>query len=124
MKQRYEEERSKFFSLENHFLNTFFSGLYLSAADFIRIGRDNGIPLTMHSREMLIKDLLNNSDKEGKLEGVVASLNAVIDERINVYHRLSLEYPGARGPLARLAQKATGTKSLLARESRGNPYEH
>jgi hypothetical protein len=124
MKQRYEEERSKFFSLENHFLNTFFSGLYLSAADFIRIGRDNGIPLTMHSREMLIKDLLNNSDKEGKLEGVVASLNAVIDERINVYHRLSLEYPGARRPLARLAQKATGTKSLLARESRGNPYEH
>lgn len=124
MKQRHMEERSKFLSLENHFLNTFFSGLYLSAADFIAIARQNGLELQMHSREMLIKDLLNESDKSGTLSNVIASLNQMIDERINAYHRLSLEYPGARNALAKLAQKATGTKSLLARESRGNPYEH
>jgi len=124
MKRRYDEERSKFLTLENHFLNTFFSGLYLSAADFIAIGHENKVELQMHSREMLIKDLLNESDKLGTLEGVISSLNRLIDERISQYHRLSLEYPGARGPLAKLAQKATGTKSLLARESKGNPYEH
>jgi hypothetical protein len=124
MKRRHHEERSKFQSLENHFLNTFFSGLYLSASDFIAIGRANGLNLQMHSREMLIKDLLNESDKMGTIANVIAALNRVIDERISAYHRLSLEYPGSRAALAKLAQKASGTKALLARESRGNPYEH
>ena len=124
MKRRFEEERSKFLTLENQFLNTFFSGLYLSAADFIAIGKEHGLALEMHSREMLIKDLLNESDKLGTLSGVIADMNRLIDDRISTYHRLSLEYPGARAALSRLAQKASGTKSLLARESRGNPYEH
>lgn len=124
MKRQHHEERSKFTSLENHFLNTFFSGLYLSAADFIRIGNSNGLTLQMHSREMLIKDLLNESDKIGTVTDVIKALNTLIDERISAYHRLSLEYPGARAALAKLAQKSNGTKALLARESRGNPYEH
>jgi len=124
MKKNNHEVRSKFLTLENQFLNTFFSGLYLSAADFISIGRQNGLNLQMHSREMLIKDLLNETDKVGTLDGVIVALNALIDERINDYHRLSLSYPAARIPLSKLAQKASGTKSLMARESRGNPYEY
>ncbi|KFN39424.1 MAG: hypothetical protein JU82_07130 [Sulfuricurvum sp. MLSB] len=123
MNKRHQQQ-SKFLTLENHFLNTFFSGLYFSAADFIAIGHKNGIAMQMHSREMLIKDLLNKSDENGILAEVIASLNNAIDDRISECHRLSLEYPGARAPLAKLAQKATGTKALLAREVRGNPYEH
>lgn len=123
MKERHREIQSKFLTLESHFLNTFYSGLYLSAADFIRIASKNSLELQMHSREMLIKDLLNETDKLGTISGVVADLNRLIDERITAYHRLSLEYPAARVPLAKLAQKATGTKSLLARDIRGNPYE-
>ena len=123
MKKHNREVRSKFLTLENHFLNTFFSGLYLSAADFIHIASINGLTLTMNSREMLIKELLNETDKLGTINGVVVALNRLIDERITAYHRLSLEYPAARVPLSKLAQKATGTKSLLARDVRGNPYE-
>lgn len=124
MKKRHFDERSQFFALENHFLNTFFSGLYLSAADFITIGREVGLNLQMHSREMLIKELLNQSNETGKLNDVITAINRVIDERISTCHRLSLEYPSARAPLAKLAQKATGSKSLLAREVKGSPYEH
>jgi len=123
MKKNHHEVRSKFLALENQFLNTFYSGLYLSAADFISIAALNGLELKMHSREMLIKELLNETDKLGTLEGVVVALNRLIDDRISTYHRLSLSYPAARAPLSKLAQKATGTKSLMARESRGNPYE-
>lgn len=123
-KRNHFEERSKFLSLENHFLNTFFSGLYLSAADFILIGHTIGLELRMNSREMLIKDLLNESDNKGTLNDVIAALSALIDDRISTVHRLSLDYPGARASLAKLAQKAAGTKALLAREARGNPYEH
>lgn len=123
MKKHNHEIRSKFLTLENHFLNTFFSGIYLSAADFIRIAALNGLDLKMHSREMLIKELLNETDKLGTIGGVVTALNHLIDERITTYHRLSIEYPAARIPLSKLAQKANGTKSLLARDVRGNPYE-
>lgn len=124
MKRRHFDERSQFFTLENHFLNTFFSGLYFSATDFISIGREVGLDLQMHSREMLIKELLNQSNENGKLNDVITEMNHIIDERISDCHRLSLEYPSARHPLAKLAQKSTGSKALLAREMRGNSYEH
>ncbi len=124
MKNRaHQHERSKFTALENHFLNTFFSGLYISSTDFIAIGKKIDLDMQMNSREMLIKELLNKSDEQGKLSQTIALLNQLIDERIQAYHRLSIDYPGALNPLAKLAQKANGTKSLLARESRGNPYE-
>lgn len=121
--RKHERERSKFTALENHFLNTFFSGLYLSQADMIAAGKTGGIELDMNTRELLIKNLLNKSDEKGTLAQVIAALNALIDGRIQEYHRLSLEYPLSREPMAKLAQKANGTKALLAREARGNPYE-
>ena len=121
--RRYETERSKFTALENHFLNTFFSGLYISAGELIALGKTVGLPLEMNSREKLIKELLNKSHDAGTLPEVIAGLNRIIDARIAEYHRLSIEYPDAHNPMAKLAQKANGTKSLLARESRGNPYE-
>lgn len=124
MKKEHHEERSKFTALENHFLNTFFSGLYLSQSDFIHIAKSVGINMAMNSREMLIKQLLNDSDKKGVLPQTMAALNDMIDDRINEYHKLSLDYPSARDMMAKLAQKASGTKSLLARESRGNPYDN
>lgn len=120
---KHAEVSGKFLVLENHFLNTFFSGLYVSASDFITIAKKNGLELHMHSREMLIKDLFNEAEKIKTINNVFASLNNLIDERIATYHRLSMQYPAVRAPLSRLAQKATGTKSLLAREIRGNPYE-
>ncbi len=124
MKQhQYQSVKSRFTALENHFLNTFFSGIYLSPNDFINIAKQVDITLEMHTREMLIKLLLNESDSHGKLDQTIALLNKVIDERIAQYHNLSINYPGALKPLATLAQKANGTKLLLARESRGNPYE-
>lgn len=124
MKKRHTEaERSKFTALENHFLNTFFSGLYFSAADLINIGKKVDLPMQMNSRELLIKELLNKSHDAGTLSEVIVLLNKIIDNRISEYHRLSIDYPGAHDPLAKLAQKANGTKSLLAREGRGNPYE-
>ncbi len=122
-KHHYQSDRSKFTALENHFLNTFFSGLYFSSADFINISKQVDMPMQMNSREMLIKTLLNKSEEAGKLPEVITLLNKLIDERISTYHRLSIDYPGAMRPLAKIAKKANGTKSLLARERRGDPYE-
>jgi len=123
MKRKYQSERSKFTALENNLLNTFFSGLYLSSADLMEIAKKVDIPMQMNARNLQIKELLNKSYDAGNLTQVIGLLNTIIDDRIQEYHRLSLDYPAAREPLVKLAQKANATKSLLARESRGNPYE-
>jgi len=117
-----KNERSLFTALENNLLNTFFSGLYLSSADLMDIANKVDISMRMNSRELQIKELLNRSFETGKLTNVIGLLSALIDERIQVYHRLSLDYPAAREPFIRLVQKANASKSLLAREKRGNPY--
>lgn len=123
MKRKHNSIKSKFTALENNFLNTFFSGLYISANEFIAIGKQLGIPMSMNSRELLIKELLNKSDTEGKLDQAVILLNKLIEDRIGHYHELSRDYPGAAMLLSSLAQKANATKSLLARETQRNPYE-
>ncbi len=115
--------KSKFTLLENHFLNTFFSGIYLTPGDIIHIGNQLGLSLEMHTREMLMKRLLNESDAHHKLPQAIALLRQLIDTRIARYHQLSSHYPGAQHPLATLAQKANATKSLLAQQHQGNPYE-
>ncbi len=122
MKISHEEERSKFTALENHFLNTYFSGLYLSQSDLISLAQALGLNMYMNNREMLIKQLLNDCDQKGLLPQLMSALMALIDERVEEYHRLSLDYPQSHTILARLAQKANGTKNLIARENRGNPY--
>jgi hypothetical protein len=123
MGKNFRSERSKFTLLENHLLNTFYSGLYISAQEFIEIGQKVDLHLTMNTREYIIKELLNKSFDSGTISQTMALLIKKIDERTQEYHALSLSYNGTHTVMARLAQKANGTKALLARESRGNPYE-
>lgn len=123
MKKNNRSMKSKFTALENHFLNTFFSGIYISANEFITIASKVNLKLGMNSRELLIKELLNKSDENGTLNQTVALLNALVQERIHKYNALSIDYTGSSQMLAKLAQKATATASLLARESQRSPYE-
>lgn len=122
MKKRHQEERSRFFALESHFQNTFHSGIYLSQSDLIAIGAACDIALSMSSRELLLKNLFAEADKAGALQTVSEALVRLIDERVEQLQYLGGEYPGARAPLMRLIQKANGTKALLARETKGDPY--
>ncbi|MDD2791063.1 MAG: hypothetical protein PHU40_10420 [Sulfurimonas sp.] len=123
MKNRHASIKSRFTALENQFLNTFFSGIYISAKEFINIGKKVDIPMSMNSRELLIKELLNKSDANGTLAQTTQLLTTLIKERVAAYHSLSKDYPGAASALAVLAQKANATASLLIKEAKGNPYE-
>ncbi|NOQ29697.1 MAG: hypothetical protein GQ570_01105 [Helicobacteraceae bacterium] len=123
MKKNRQNEITKFTTLENHFLNTFFSGFYLSSSDLINIGKEEGINLQMNPRELVIKSLLNEADREDKLTNITTALIKLIDDRTSSLHRLSMDYPGALEALSRQAQKVTSSKSILARELRGSVYE-
>lgn len=123
MRKKHHHVKSKFVALENNFLNTFFSGLYISANEFRAIGEKVGISMGMNSRELLIKELLNKSDAEGTLQQVVTLLETLIEQRMSTYHALSKDYPASAHALSMLAHKAAATKSLLSKETQRNPYE-
>ena len=123
MNRRRNHMKSKFSALENNFLNTFFSGNYISANEFIAIGKKVAIPMGMNSLELLIKELLNKSDSNGTLDQVVTLLETLLKERIDTYHNLSKNYPASANMFAMLVQKTKATTSLLNRETQRNPYE-
>ena len=123
MKHHQKSMKSRFTALENHFLNTFFSGIYISAKEFLEVAKKVGLDVSMNSRELLIKELLNKSDEKGSLEQTIALLNALLQQRVEKYNELSRDYPGANIPLAQLSQKAKATKSLLAQKTQRSPYE-
>ncbi len=118
------QDRSKFSALENHFLNTYFSGLYISASDLIAVSKKVGLSLQMNSREQLIKELLNQSYDNNILEKTSAELSILIDSRIHEYQKLSMNYQGANGVLSSMINRANSTKALLAREQRGSVYDN
>lgn len=123
MRKHSKSIKSKFTALENQFLNTFFSGIYISANEFISIGEKIGLKLGMNSRELLIKELLNKSDENGTLNQTVELLNALIQDRIDRYNSLSRDYPASSIKLSQLTQKASATASLLSHQSKRTPYE-
>ncbi len=97
--QHNKESRSKFTALENHFLNTYYSGLYLSQGDFINISKRLGFTIQMNTGELQIKELLNTAYNKNLLMQLTGILNNLIDERIQQYHSLSMDYPYARAIL-------------------------
>ena len=116
-------KRSRFSALENHFLNTYFSGVYLSASDILHVGNSVGITLSMGSRELLMKELFNSSDAQGLLEQTFIAISKLIDERILQLQELMQVYPATSMSLDALGSKAHATKMLLLREMQGNTYE-
>ncbi|MBD3823157.1 MAG: hypothetical protein IE916_01430 [Epsilonproteobacteria bacterium] len=124
MRRENRSIKSRFTALENQLLNTFFSGVYISANEIISIGKKVDLELDMNSRELLIKELLNKSDANGKLQECAGLLDALLQERVHQYHMLSRDYNGAASELAALATKTNATRTLLKRESQGNTYEH
>ena len=113
MNHKHYDGRSRYASIEKYLLNTFFSGLYISSADLMKIAADISIPMQMNSREFQIKELLNKSYDSGKADAAINLLTELIDERVQEYHRLGLDYPAAKEQLNTLIQKANKIKTSL-----------
>ncbi len=123
MKKRHQETQSPFQSLENHFLNVFHAGVYISGQELVNVGKQHGFDIPMKNRELVIKNLLNTANDNGKLSEVVADISALIHERIKLLNGYASDYPHAANYLQSLIQRATSTDLLLKRQQRANPYE-
>lgn len=123
MKRQNHTPPSPFKALESHFLNAFHSGLYLSAQELANIGQKYGIEVPLKTRELIIKNLLNDAQKIDKLQEVILDISNIINERTQALQDLSANYPNAADFLASIMQKVNASNLLLKRQQVANPYE-
>ena len=119
-----EEERNNPYSgIERQLLNTFFSGIYISAKEFLDIGRDMKMEgLALKSRELLIKEVVSRADKNGQTAELSQKLVVIISQRVKEYQKLIDNYPKSVSIVSQLVQKANASKRLVQRMVRANPY--
>ncbi len=71
------------------------------------IGKELGIEnLALKNRELLIKEIVSQAEKENKLSEFAQQLNKIIANRIKEYSKLIESYPKAVKPISQLIQKA------------------
>jgi len=118
-----EERNNPYSGIEKQLLNTFFSGIYISAKEFLTIGRDMGMQnLALKSRELLIKEIVATADKNGQTPELANRLITIVSNRVKEYQKLISNYPKSVGILSQLVQKGNATKMLIQRMARANPY--
>jgi hypothetical protein len=109
-----EEEQSPYSGVERQLLNTFYSGLYISAKELLDLGRESGVDnIALKSRELLLKEIFSQSHKNGNVAEVMRRLRLLVDKRVAEYQSLFQKYPNSRGVILPLLQKAHGTKRVL-----------
>ena len=119
--KRREEKQSPYSGVERQLLNTFFSGLYFSAKEFVDLGKELDLDLPVKGRELIIKKIIAEVSKRGDMPMFVEKLSAMIDRKKDEYEVLLQNYPNSSDTLSPLIQKAVSTKKLLYTVTR-NPY--
>lgn len=123
MKKNFQNNVSPFQSLENHFLNVFHAGIYISGQEMVNIGKKFDYDLPLKNRELVIKNLLNTANDADNLQAVLVELSTLIQERIKTLNALAQDYPASAAYLQTMIQRSTASDRLLKQQQRSNPYE-
>jgi len=117
------EEQTPYSGIERQLLNTFFSGVYISAKDFLTIGRNMNMEgLALKNRELLVKEIIARANKNSQTAELVSQLIKIISLRISEYQNLLSNYPNNGAILSQMIQKSNATKKLIQNMLRTNPY--
>ncbi len=114
-----EERKSSYSGIEQQLLNTFFSGIYISAKEFLDIGREMGYSdLAMKNRELLLKEIIARAEQEKRIEEFAKKIDNLIGQRKKEYSSLIEAYPKTSQLLSQLIHKATSTQRLIYHQIR------
>lgn len=122
-KERKLEPKNPYSGIERQLLNTYFSGIYISAKEFLDIGRELKMQgLALKSRELLINEIISRADADNKKAELISKLLIIISARVKEYQKLVDNYPKSVNIVSQLIQKANATKKLIQGMLRTNPY--
>ena len=109
--------------LEKQLLALHFNGTYLSNFDFKHIAEEIGIDIDLADREKMLKHLLKEAAKAGKMADFVAATTKLFMRRIRRYQAWMELYPEAQEIITSYIQKTRSTIMLLQQRMQINPYE-
>jgi len=124
MKKRRDEEvlPPAYEGIERQLMAVHYSGVYLSNADIVRVGKKMGLDLPLKERMSLLKELMHEAHEQGLKPRMMQGFVEILQERARAYQQLAQDYPAAMPVLGPMIQKARSTALLLQREMRSDPY--
>ncbi|MBD3841481.1 MAG: hypothetical protein IE909_06275 [Campylobacterales bacterium] len=112
----------KFQQLHNQILSLDFSGVYFSTNDLLHIARKNGYNIPHKSREFILRELLNQSKNDAKIDLVYNDFISLLSTRIEKYKDLAMQFQSLKKLTNQWIFKATTLKKLITLQGK-NPYE-
>ena len=109
--------------VERHLMAVFYSGVYITNADIVEVGKKLGLDLPLKDRMALLKQLMRHAHDNNLKTQLMQGFLDVINRRANAYRQLLQDFPDAAAVLEPMIQKARSTALLLQREMRSSPYE-
>ncbi len=109
--------------VERHLMAVFYSGVYVTNADIVKVGKSLGLDLPMKDRMALLKQIMRHAYENNMKAQMMQGFIQLLQERTKTYHTLAQNFPAAAPLMQQWIQKARSTTLLLQREMRSNPYE-
>jgi len=103
-------------NFEKQLMSTFFSGVYLSVGDIVKIANNLGIKLPYKRRDILLSKLSIEAKKVDKYNKYTKEIIKLIDKRVNEFKSLVLAYPQSSDIVNSWIKRANGIKLLIERE--------
>lgn len=120
---QHQNRQSDYESLEKHILSVYHSGVYVSSHDLVEIGKKLDYPLPHKERDILLRKMLGDAKRDGKLADLLSQLGQLLRQRAHVYTQLGNDHPPAREIISQWLHKAKATDLLIKREITMAQYE-
>ncbi|WOE70016.1 hypothetical protein RZR97_00170 [Hydrogenimonas thermophila] len=109
--------------VERHLMALFYSGVYVTNADIVKVGKLLGLDLPLKDRMALLKQIMYHAHENNMKSQMMQGFIQLLQERTKIYNDLAQNFPTAAPLIQQWIQKARSTIMLLQREMRSNPYE-
>lgn len=120
---KHQNRQSDYESLEKHILSVHHSGVYVSSHDLVEIGKTLDYDLPLKERDILLRKMLGDAKKDGKLTELLGQLGLLTKRRAQIYTQLEKVHMPAREVISQWLQKAKSTDLLIKREAAKSQYE-
>jgi len=109
--------------VERHLMALFYSGVYVTNADIVKVGKLLGLELPLKDRMALLKQIMYHAHENNMKPQMIQGFIQLLQERTKIYNDLAQNFPSSAPLIQQWIQKARSTIMLLQREMRSNPYE-
>jgi len=109
--------------VERHLMALFYSGVYVTNADIVKVGKLLDLELPLKDRIALLKQIMHHAHENNMKSQMMQGFIQLLQERTKIYNDLAQNFPSAAPLIQQWIQKTRSTIMLLQREMRSNPYE-